>query len=126
MSILGDLFTKSDSYLRTNERVFTASTVFAGTWIEGLYLACKLGENVTDANAKASVYKTIWDQRFYLNNLITLMDDYKDKKEAADLNSSFREIHKEINDIKDAKDIDDAKFKSISAKIYALRDKVTK
>lgn len=125
MVILGELFVKSDSYLRTNERVYTASTVFAGSWIEGLYLACKIGENVTDPNAKASVYKTIWDQRFYLNNLITLMEDYKDKKEAIDLNKSFREIHKEINDVKDAKDIDDAKFKSISSKIYALRDKVT-
>ena len=106
--------------------MYTASSVFAGSWIEGLYLACKLGESVTDGAAKANVYKTVWDQRFYLNNLITLMEDYKDKKEAADLNNNFREIHKEINDIKDPKDMNDAKFKSISAKIYALRDKVTK
>jgi len=126
LRILDEIFVKSDSYLRTNERVYTASSVFAGSWIEGLYLACKLGESVTDAAAKANVYKTVWDQRFYLNNLITLMEDYKDKKEAADLNNNFREIHKEINDIKDPKDMNDAKFKSISAKIYALRDKVTK
>lgn len=126
LSILGEIFTKSDSYLRTNERVYTASMVFAGSWIEGLYLACKLGEGVTDEAAKAQVYKTVWDQRFYLNNLITLVEDYKDKKEATELNNSFREIHKEINDVKDAKDINEAKFKSISAKIYALRDKVTK
>lgn len=126
LAILDEIFVKSDSYLRTNERVYTASSVFAGSWIEGLYLACKLGENVTDPAAKANVYKTVWDQRFYLNNLITLMEDYKDKKEATDLNNSFREIHKEINDIKDPKDMDDAKFKSISSKIYALRDKVTK
>ena len=122
LKILDEIFVKSDSYLRTNERVYTASSVFAGSWIEGLYLACKLGESVTDGAAKANV----WDQRFYLNNLITLMEDYKDKKEAADLNNNFREIHKEINDIKDPKDMNDAKFKSISAKIYALRDKVTK
>lgn len=126
LAILGEIFVKSDSYLRTNERVYTASMVFAGSWIEGLYLACKIGENVTDAAAKAKVYKTVWDQRFYLNNLITLIDDYKDKKEATELNNSFREIHQEINVIKDAKDIDDAKFKSISAKIIALRDKVCK
>lgn len=126
ISILDDIFVKSDSYLRTNERVFTASTVFAGTWIEGLYLACKIGEGVSDTDAKTNVYKTIWDQRFYLNNLITLLDDYKDKKEAVDLNNSLREIHKEINDVKDAKDMDDAKFKSISGKIVALRDKMAK
>ena len=126
IKILDEIFVKSDSYLRTNERVYTASSVFTGTWIEGLYLACKLGETVTDAAAKANVYKTVWDQRFYLNNLITLMEDYKDKKEAVELNNSLKEINKEINDIKDPKDMDDAKFKSISGKITALRDKITK
>ena len=54
------------------------------------------------------------------------MEDYKDKKEAVDLNNSLKEIHKEINDIKDPKDMDDAKFKSISGKIVTLRDKITK
>ncbi len=126
IKILDEIFVKSDNYLRTNERVYTASSVFTGTWIEGLYLACKIGATVTDAAAKANVYKTVWDQRFYLNNLITLMEDYKDKKEAVDLNNSLKEIHKEINDIKDPKDMDDAKFKSISGKIVTLRDKITK
>ena len=125
LAILGDIFVKSDSYLRTNARVYTASTVFAGSWIEGLYLTCKIAESVSNPEAKAKAYKTVWDQRFYLKNLIDLLEDYKDKKEAVALNDDFKIIHKEINDVKDAKDIDDAKFKSISSKIYALRDKIT-
>ncbi len=126
LNILSDIFVKSDSYLRTNARVYTASSVFAGSWIEGLYLTCKIAEGVSNPEAKAKAYKTVWDQRFYLKNLIDLLEDYKDKKEAVALNNDFKVIHKEINVIKDAKDIDDAKFKSISEKIYALRDKVTK
>src|SRR5690606_25163038 len=39
--ILDEIFVKSDTYLRTNERVYTAATVFAGSWIESLYLNCK-------------------------------------------------------------------------------------
>ncbi|MBK7669451.1 MAG: hypothetical protein IPJ32_20175 [Sphingobacteriaceae bacterium] len=125
LNILSDIFVKSDSYLRTNERVYTASSVFAGTWIEGLYLTCKIGENTTNAEAKTKAHKAVWDQRFYLKNLIDLLEDYKDKKEAVALNDEFKKIHAEINEIKDAKDIDDTKFKSISAKIYALRNKIT-
>jgi hypothetical protein len=124
LNILSDIFVKSDSYLRTNERVFTASCVFAGTWIEGLYLTCKIGENAT-GEAKAKAHKAVWDQRFYLKNLIDLLADYKDKKEAVALNDEFKTIHREIDAIKDAKDIDDAKFKSISEKIYTLRNKIT-
>jgi len=125
LNILNDIFVKSDDYLRTNDRVFTASSVFAGTWIEGLYLTCKIGENTTNPEAKTKAHKAVWDQRFYLKNLIDLLEDYKDKKEAKALNDDFKTIHAEINAIKDAKDIDDTKFKSICAKIYALRDKIT-
>jgi len=125
LTILSDIFVKSDSYLRTNERVYTASSVFAGTWIEGLYLTCKIGESTSNADAKLKAHKAVWDQRFYLKNLIDLLEDYKDKKESVALNDEFKKIHAEISEIKDAKDIDDAKFKSISAKIYALRDKIT-
>ena len=125
LTILSDIFVKSDSYLRTNERVYTASTVFAGTWIEGLYLTCKIGESTTNADAKLKAHKAVWDQRFYLKNVIDLLEDYKDKKEAVALNEDFKKIHAEINEIKDAKVIDDAKFKSISEKIYNLRNKIT-
>lgn len=125
LNILSDIFVKSDSYLRTNERVYTASSVFAGTWIEGLYLTCKIGETISTPEGKAKAYKAVWDQRFYLKNLIDLLEDYKDKKEAVALNDDFKAIHKEIEVIKDAKDIDDAKFKSISSKIIALRNKIT-
>ena len=124
LTILSDIFVKSDSYLRTNERVFTATSVFAGTWIEGLYLTCKIGE-AGDESAKTKAHKCLWDQRFYLKNLIDLLEDYKDKKEAVALNNEFKNIHKEIEVIKDAKDIDDAKFKALATKIYALRDKIT-
>jgi hypothetical protein len=33
--LLDEIFVKSDTYLRTNERVYTAATIFAGSWIEG-------------------------------------------------------------------------------------------
>lgn len=126
LAILDEMFVKSDSYLRTNERVYTASTVFAGSWIEGLYLTCKVAESVSDATIKEKAYKHLWDQRFYLKNLTDLLNDYKDKKECASLNVELTKIHTEIDAIKDPKNLKDAEFKSISAKIYALRNSFVK
>ncbi len=125
LRILDEILVKSDSYLRTNERVYTAGVVFAGSWVEGLYLTCKIAESTSNGEAREKAYKHLWEQRFHLGNLITLLDDYKNKKEAVELNNEFRTIHKEINDIKNPKDLDDNKFKSISTKIYALRGKLT-
>ena len=125
LRIVDDIFLKSDSYLRTNDRVYTASAVFAGSWIESLYLTCKIAENVTDASAKEKAYKYLWDQRFYLKNLTDLLNDYKDKKECLALNDELKKIYAEIDKVKDPKDLKEAEFKAISAKIYALRASLT-
>jgi len=121
LKILDEIFVKSDSYLRTNERVYTASAIFAGSWVEGLYLTCKLTESSKDEKVTEKGYKHLWDQRFYLKNLTDLLADYKDKKECVDLNNELKKIHSEIDAIKDPKDLKDANFKSISSKIYNLR-----
>jgi hypothetical protein len=123
LKILDEIFIKSDSYLRTNERVYTASSVFAGSWVESLYLTCKVTESATD---KEKGYKHLWDQRFYLKNLTDLLNDYKDKKECVALNDELKKIHAEIDAIKDPKEMKEANFKSISEKIYALRASIIK
>ncbi|MFO0478768.1 MAG: hypothetical protein ACK50L_08360 [Bacteroidota bacterium] len=126
LKILDEIFVKSDSYLRTNERVYTASSIFAGSWVEGLYLTCKIAESVTNVDFKEKAYQHLWDQRFYLKNLSDLLNDYKDKKESVSLNDELKKILSEINIIKDPKNLKDPEFKSISAKIYALRNSLIK
>lgn len=126
LQILDEILIKSDSYLRTNERLYTASTVFSGGWLESLYLTCKLTDKTTDEAVKARGRKHLWEQRFHLGNLVTVMDDHKDKKEATDMNSEFRAIHKLINNVKSPEDMTPEKYTKISEQIYALRNKLTK
>jgi hypothetical protein len=126
LRILDEIFVKSDSYLRTNERVYTASAVFAGSWVETLYLTCKITEAGTEPSIKEKGNKQLWDQRFYLKNLSELLNDYKDKKECVALNDKLRVILNEITVIKDPKDFKEANFKSVSEKIYALRASIIK
>lgn len=126
LKIVDEIFVKSDAYLRTNERVYTASAVFAGSWVESLYLTCKLAESVSDPAAKEKAYKHLWDQRFYLKNLTDLLSEYKGKTECVALNGELKKIHTEIDAVKDPKDMNDARFKAIAARIYALRNSLIK
>jgi hypothetical protein len=119
--ILDEIFVKSDSYLRTNERVYTAATVFAGSWLESLYLTCKITEKVEDPALKEKAHKHLWEQRLHLGNLINLLNDYKDKKECAEL---IKPIYDEIMLVK-ANEMNDEKFASISNQIVVLRNKLT-
>jgi hypothetical protein len=125
LRILDEIFVKSDSYLRTNERVFTSTAVFAGSWIESLFLSCKIGEATVDRVVKEKAYTHLWEQRFHLGNLIAVLDDFNDNKDAVELNKQLKVIHKEIMVIK-ANQLDDKMFNSISSKIFKLRDNYTR
>lgn len=125
LKIIDEIYVRGDGYLRTNDRVQTATYIFVGSWVEAIYIVCKQAEVEKDATKKANINKQLWDQRFYLKNLVDLLSEFKDKKENAWLIEELNKIHTEINNIKDVKEMDDAKLKSISEKVYALRTSLT-
>ncbi|MBI2722925.1 MAG: hypothetical protein HYX39_12190 [Bacteroidetes bacterium] len=122
--ILDDIFVKSDDYLRTNDRLFTAAVIFTGGWLESLYITCETGKEV-DETVKPRVRTLLWEQRFHLGNIINLLNDYKDKKEGMQLYADLKPIHTEISAVK-VGEMDEAEFNSISTKIIALRNKLTR
>lgn len=126
LRIVDELYIKADNYLRTNERVETATHIFVGSWVEALSIICRTGAEEKDAVQKARIQKQLWDQRFYLKNIIDLVASFKAKKEDADLMNDLTLIHKDIDAIKEPKELNEEKFKAIAAKIIALRDKLTK
>ncbi|MDX2174419.1 MAG: hypothetical protein SFY56_15055 [Bacteroidota bacterium] len=124
--ILDEVFIKSDTYLRNNDRVFNASIIFTGGWVESLYLICKNGQNAQDNATAVKVYNHLWEQQLYIDKLIGLLNDFKAKPECTDLITDLNAISASLKEIKEPRDMDDAKFNAISAKVYALRDKLTK
>jgi Cdc6-like AAA superfamily ATPase len=126
LRIVDELYIKADNYLRTNERVETATHIFVGSWVEALSIICRTGGEEKDAIQKARVQKQLWDQRFYLKNMIDLVAAFKAKKEDADLMNDLTDIHTAIDVIKEPKELNEKKFKVIATKIIALRDKLTK
>ena len=124
--ILEEVFIKSDKYLRSNDRVYDASLIFTGGWVESLYLICKNGQNAHDNATALKLYNHLWEQQLYIDKIIVLLGDFKDKKECADLSADLNGILSSLKELKEPRDMDDAKFNAISEKIYSLRNKLTK
>lgn len=124
-SVWDEILIKSDVYLRNNQRVQTAATVFTGSWLESLYLSCKAGEKLQDPALKAKVRNNLWEQRLHLGNLVKLLSDFKSDKEIAALLNDLDPVHQEIIINRQPSELTDEDMSSISAKIYALRDKTT-
>jgi hypothetical protein len=123
--ILDEIFSKSDSYLRTNDRLYTAAIIFAGSWLESLYLNCKISSRATEQKSVEKARRVLWEQRFHLGNLTKVLQDYKSRPEDKELLEHLHRILDKLMVVKQSSDLDDEKFKSIAGDITALRDKVT-
>jgi len=78
MNIISAQFMDINAYFEENNREISATLMVFGGWIEGLYLAVNLiGDNVVDNTELAQM---IYDQRISLEDLISLMEMYKEDK----------------------------------------------
>jgi hypothetical protein len=123
--ILDQIFIKSDSYLRSNERVYTATLIFAGSWIESLYITGTIGSKSDEAAVKAKSKKLIWEQRFHLGNLVGILRDFRSKKENEKLLSRLEEVHKKIIEVREPSAMTEQQFNSITSAIKQIRNSIT-
>ncbi len=126
LKITDEIYSGADKYLRSNQRVETATCIFVGSWIEALHIICKTEDEEKDQIQQVRIQKHLWDQRFYLKNIIDLLVEFKANKDCEKLMNDLIEIHSEINKIEQPSDFNEAKFNSIEAKIGKLRDRLTK
>ena len=123
LKIIDEMYVKGDTYLRTNQRVETATYIFVGSWIEALHLICKTGADEKDAIQKARLNKHLWDQRFYLKNMIDLLEEFKNP-DAKWLKDDLTVIYKEIEPVSEYRDFKAKNFSSFYEKLEALRTKL--
>lgn len=96
LNIISEIFTKSDSYLKENQRGSSAALIVFGGWIETLYLAT----NIIDLNnPQKEMVNLIAQQKHSIKNLIGLLNQYRNEAKInavlpylKELDAKFREI----------------------------------
>ena len=121
LRILTEIKIKTDSYLQENKEQFKTAVLFAGAWIEGMYLGSKSAEGnemVTDrvleqmdvANGLIEALKNQEDTSIDLTDLITQLED---------LNNFF--ITNTTEDEEGYSVLTSENMKTLSKKITAIR-----
>ncbi|GAB4254255.1 MAG: hypothetical protein Kow0079_10410 [Vicingaceae bacterium] len=77
MTIISDSYWKVDTYLKSVGQEHLSALVVAGGWIEGLYIGTQMNALTQDK----PLSKKIADQKHSLNNLIALLNIYKNNEE---------------------------------------------
>jgi hypothetical protein len=123
--ILTTSFHGTFKYLNDNGKGAVSVMVLAGGWIEGVYLSVELA-SLTENNTE--ILKTIAEQKNTLDNLIPLLEAYKNDENVASVLKDLNEIRVIFDSIPAKEDgtinLNEENFKKIQTAIKALRKKV--
>ncbi len=96
---ISESYSQSTSFLDEQERTEIASTVIVGGWIETLHLTLNMLKDVDLKNNKADVNDIMLNQQFTLEDLIGMLELFKDDKYIANLEDKLLELKKTFDKV---------------------------
>jgi hypothetical protein len=142
--ISAKIYSLTDQFLKEKGEKSSAAMIMMGGWIEGMYIATQIYER-DQGNIK--LLEKIAEQKYSLNSLISLMNNYRGDKEMTEyllmlknLRRSFNKfeiyykmddvnvdtVHKVISANKYYIDVKPEQILEISSKIASLRGKIVR
>jgi hypothetical protein len=86
--IIAETYAGANGYLKENERDLTAAFILVGGWIEGMYFAV----NLLEGQINQSLINSIAEQKYSLENMMSLISDYKDNPAMAEIYPLFEQM----------------------------------
>ena len=84
-----------DNYLRENSRGQLSALMIAGTWVEGLYLVTQ----VAGEKSNPELADRIGEQKVNLNNILLILDNYKQYEQVTELIASLIDLKNEFDQV---------------------------
>ncbi len=124
LTIISGSYWTADKYLTGNGQPGVSSLIVAGGWIEGLYIATRIGQTTKNE----AVISQIAQQKTSLVNLLDMLDSYKSENNGtADVLKSLNELKQIFDTVtKDGGKLTDDQFKSLSDKTEEVRNSFIK
>lgn len=88
-------FNQIDRYLRANSRSNLSALIITGVWIEGLYLATQ----VADEMPHPQLAERIGEQKIIINKLILVLEHYESDPQFAQLLKELKLLKEEYEDV---------------------------
>jgi hypothetical protein len=88
-------FNNMDSYLRDNSRGHLSALMITGTWVEGMYLVTQ----VANEKSNPELSDRIGEQKINLDNIMLILDNYKEHEQISEIIESLNELKGLFNDV---------------------------
>ena len=121
VSMIDRAYSETDAYLRSNHRLEVAAHVLAGSIMEVQYLSIELMKNQDQTKANAGIFEKIYNQKLYLENLISLFDELKKYQSSKNLQDQLITLKKSFDAVKSPADLTKPTMAGLSAAVTKVR-----
>jgi hypothetical protein len=126
LALFDKAYTASDKYLRSNQRLVSASLMLVGGWVESQYVALQSLKDQPRNSKTEPVYSWIAEQKPHIGNIAKLLEELKSEKDVADIIDPIKEIESLYSGIDKDSDLTADKTKQLTEKITEVRNSFVK
>lgn len=125
MRIIDDAYASSDKYLRSNERLETASQILAATWLESQYITVNLLKNIERNAENDTLFHRVWEQKFHLDNISKIFNELKGNEESLLIKSRLDGLLSVYAELKDSQSVNKEFIEKLAERIEKVRKSIT-
>lgn len=122
--IMDQVYVEMDNYLRSNDRLQTATHILLGCWVESQYLAVNGLKDETKNASNELAFKTFVEHSYTSKKVLEILKDYENEKEFKPLIDSIKELDKIYSEIHGEADLTKEMFEKIYTKLKNVRTKI--
>lgn len=121
--VMDAVYAETDTYLRSNARLLSATQILTGSWIESQYITFNLLKGVEKNKANEALFQKVYEQNIHSENLVKLLAEFEKEKDFKGLIDDMKDLAKMYKEIKSS-DIDKSVLEKISVKLNSIRTKI--
>ena len=122
--VIDQIYTEMDDYLRSNDRLLSATQILVGSWIESQYITVSLIKDETMTDKNKVLYQKVSEQGNTVSKIVDLLGQFAADKEFIAIENELKNIQAVYKDVKIGSDIDKATLAKIYDKLNSARGKI--
>jgi len=122
--VVDEAYAATDTYLRSNERLETASMILAGSWLECQFILTSQLRKETKNPQNEKLFSRVWEQQVYLDNITKALSEFAGNKDLTEINKQFGELLNMYKELPEVDKIDATQLNKLNEKISSLRNMI--
>ena len=121
VKIIDRAYDETDKYLKNNNRYITATHIITGAILEAQYLSVELMKNRERTPENAAIFEKIFNNKLYVQNLISLMEEIKKDPDTGKLLVQLVDLKKIYDSVTVPADLNKDALAKLSAELGKIR-----